>query len=252
MKKSRKIILAVIALAIILMSFVGGQVYINVPLDENKNVTDDTRIQAIVPTVNYLKEKGAKIVLMAHLGRPKGEKNPEFTLAPVAKYMSKVEGHGTAEVANWNFKVNEKEEQLQAISLNSTINNKTVSNNKIAPGTQGSFQIKLDATGAEVGIDYIVRFENESNKPTNLKFKYENKEYKSLTELQNDLTGTINANDAEKTKIITIDWVWPYETGTTAEQILANDKIDTQNAKSIRNYTFNIVVTGTQVNPNQN
>ena len=169
-----------------------------------------------------------------------------------AKYMSKVEGHGTAEVANWNFKVNEKEEQLQAISLNSTINNKTVSNNKIAPGTQGSFQIKLDATGAEVGIDYIVRFENESNKPTNLKFKYENKEYKSLTELQNDLTGTINANDAEKTKIITIDWVWPYETGTTAEQILANDKIDTQNAKSIRNYTFNIVVTGTQVNPNQN
>ena len=61
------------------------RVDINVPLDENKNVTDDTRIQAIVPTVNYLKEKGAKIVLMAHLGRPKGEKNPEFTLAPVAK-----------------------------------------------------------------------------------------------------------------------------------------------------------------------
>ena len=53
------------------------RVDINVPLDENKNVTDDTRIQAIVPTVNYLKERGAKIILMAHLGRPKGEKNPE-------------------------------------------------------------------------------------------------------------------------------------------------------------------------------
>ena len=196
MKKSRKIILAVIVLAIILMSFVGGQVY--------------------------------------------------------AKYMSKVEGSGTAEVANWNFKVNEKDEQLQAIALNSTINNKTVSNNKIAPGTQGSFQIKLDATGAEVGIDYIVRFENESNKPTNLKFKYENKDYNSLQELQNDLTGTINANDDEKTKVITIDWKWPYETGTTADQILSNDKIDTQDAKNIRNYTFSIVVTGTQVNPNQN
>ena len=65
---------------------------VNVPLDENKNVTDDTRIQAIVPTVNFLKEKGAKIVLMAHLGRPKGEKNPEFTLEPVAKYMTKVFG----------------------------------------------------------------------------------------------------------------------------------------------------------------
>ena len=68
------------------------RVDINVPLDENKNVTDDTRIQAIVPTVTYLKERGAKIILMAHLGRPKGEKNPEFTLAPVAKYMAKVFG----------------------------------------------------------------------------------------------------------------------------------------------------------------
>ncbi len=68
------------------------RVDINVPLDENKNVTDDTRIQAIMPTLNFLKDKGAKIILMAHLGRPKGEKNPEFTLAPVAKYLSKVLG----------------------------------------------------------------------------------------------------------------------------------------------------------------
>ena len=68
------------------------RVDVNVPMDENKNVTDDTRIQAILPTVKFLKDKGAKIILMAHLGRPKGEKNPEFTLAPVAKYMSKVFG----------------------------------------------------------------------------------------------------------------------------------------------------------------
>ncbi len=68
------------------------RVDINVPLDENKNVTDDTRIQAIVPTVKFLKDKGAKIVLMAHLGRPKGERNMEFSLEPVAKYMAKVFG----------------------------------------------------------------------------------------------------------------------------------------------------------------
>src|SRR5574344_1516596 len=66
------------------------RVDVNVPLDENKNVTDDTRIQAILPTVNFLKEKGAKIILMAHLGRPKGEVKPEFSLEPVAKYLSKV------------------------------------------------------------------------------------------------------------------------------------------------------------------
>lgn len=68
------------------------RVDINVPLDANKNVTDDTRIQAIVPTVRFLQEKGAKIILMAHLGRPKGEVNPEFTLAPVAKKLSEVLG----------------------------------------------------------------------------------------------------------------------------------------------------------------
>ena len=68
------------------------RVDVNVPLDENHNVTDDTRIQAIVPTVRALQEKGAKIILMAHLGRPKGEWKAEFTLEPVAKYMSKVLG----------------------------------------------------------------------------------------------------------------------------------------------------------------
>ena len=76
------------------------RVDINVPLDENKNVTDDTRIQAILPTLNLLKEKGAKIILMAHLGRPKGEVNPEFSLAPVAKYMSKILGEDVLFIPN--------------------------------------------------------------------------------------------------------------------------------------------------------
>ena len=68
------------------------RVDINVPLDENKNVTDDTRIQAILPTVKFLTEKGAKVILMAHLGRPKGEWNNEFSLEPAAKHLSKVLG----------------------------------------------------------------------------------------------------------------------------------------------------------------
>ena len=68
------------------------RVDVNVPLDENHNVADDTRIQAILPTVNYLKDKGAKVILMAHLGRPKGEVKPEFSLEPVAKYLSKLLG----------------------------------------------------------------------------------------------------------------------------------------------------------------
>lgn len=72
------------------------RVDVNVPLDADKNVTDDTRIQAIIPTVRELQNKGAKIILMAHLGRPQklkeGETLADMSLAPVAKYMSKVLG----------------------------------------------------------------------------------------------------------------------------------------------------------------
>ena len=69
------------------------RVDVNVPMDADKNVTDDTRIRAILPTLQFLKDKGAKIILMAHLGRPKGEwKVEEFSLEPVAKYLGKVLG----------------------------------------------------------------------------------------------------------------------------------------------------------------
>lgn len=60
----------------------------NVPLDENKNITDKTRIVAAMPTIKYALDNGAKLILCSHLGRPKGQVNPEFSLAPVAKELS--------------------------------------------------------------------------------------------------------------------------------------------------------------------
>lgn len=166
-----------------------------------------------------------------------------------AKYMSKVTGQGTADIASWNFKVNENEEKLQTIALKSTINNSTLVNNKIAPGTEGEFQIKLDATGSEVGISYIIKFENESQKPQNLKFIYNGNTYNSLTELQKELVGTINANDGCKIKTLMIGWNWKYETGNSEKEISKNDLIDTQNAKQMSNYSFDVIVSGTQVMP---
>ena len=60
----------------------------NVPLDENLNITDKTRIIAALPTIKYLLEHNAKLILCSHLGRPKGEVKKEFSLAPVAKELS--------------------------------------------------------------------------------------------------------------------------------------------------------------------
>ena len=55
----------------------------NVPMD-GKEISDDTRIKAALPTINYLIENGAKVILMSHLGRPKGEANNKYSLGPVA------------------------------------------------------------------------------------------------------------------------------------------------------------------------
>ena len=64
----------------------------NVPLDENKNITSDNRIVAALPTIKYLMEHGAKVILCSHLGRPKGKINPEFSLKPVAKRLTELLG----------------------------------------------------------------------------------------------------------------------------------------------------------------
>ena len=66
----------------------------NVPLskEEKGKIADDARIKAAIPTINYLSENGAKVILISHLGRPKGEANPEFALKPVADYLENVYG----------------------------------------------------------------------------------------------------------------------------------------------------------------
>ena len=62
----------------------------NVPLDADKNITDETRIIGALPTIKYLMEQGAKVVLCSHLGRPKGEFNMKYSLEPVAKRLNEL------------------------------------------------------------------------------------------------------------------------------------------------------------------
>jgi phosphoglycerate kinase len=61
----------------------------NVPLDDQQNITDDTRIVEVLPTVRYAMENGAALILMSHLGRPKGKPAPKYSMLPAAKLLGK-------------------------------------------------------------------------------------------------------------------------------------------------------------------
>ena len=67
----------------------------NVPI-ENGVITSEKRIDASLPSINYLSQQGARVILMSHLGRPKGEKKPEFSMKPVAENLK---GKVTAKVS---------------------------------------------------------------------------------------------------------------------------------------------------------
>lgn len=62
----------------------------NVPLDDRLQITDDTRIRAALPTIEYLLERGARVVLLSHLGRPKGKPSPKYSLGPVATRLDEL------------------------------------------------------------------------------------------------------------------------------------------------------------------
>lgn len=62
----------------------------NVPMDDEGNITDDTRIQAAIPTIKYILEKQGRLILMSHFGRPKGKRNEKYSLKPIAVHLSQL------------------------------------------------------------------------------------------------------------------------------------------------------------------
>ena len=68
----------------------------NIPQDEKGNITDDTRILLSLPTIRFASEAGGKVILASHLGRPKGKRDPKFSLAPVAERLSQLLGKKVA------------------------------------------------------------------------------------------------------------------------------------------------------------
>src|SRR3990172_7208343 len=62
----------------------------NVPLDDQGNITDDPRIRAVLPTINYLLDEGVRVLVASHLGRPRARRDPKYSLAPAAKRLSRL------------------------------------------------------------------------------------------------------------------------------------------------------------------
>lgn len=60
----------------------------NVPMDEKQSIIDDTKVKAALPTIKYILDQGASLILMSHLGRPKGEKNDKYSLKPVSQHLA--------------------------------------------------------------------------------------------------------------------------------------------------------------------
>ncbi len=68
----------------------------NVPMDDANNITDDIRIQRALPTIQHILEQKGKLILCSHMGRPKGQRMEEYSLAPVAEHLAKIIGHGVS------------------------------------------------------------------------------------------------------------------------------------------------------------
>lgn len=159
-----------------------------------------------------------------------------------AKYYTVVDGGGKVGIAKWSFVARDNNNDITNISLQDTANEVSLVQGKIAPGTHGSFDIIIDATGSEVGVDYDVNVVSETNIPTNMKFKQRdsNNSYSSLKELADtELNGTINLAEGNKVKTITVEWEWPYETEN-------GDNADMVNGTAAGNYQFGLQIIGSQ------
>ena len=138
---------------------------------------------------------------------------------------------------NYSFSLNELELQMKTVNLIDTVDSKTLINEKIAPGTKGSFNINVISNQS---TNYKIKFESKNKKPKYLIFYKENsnKKYQNIEDMQNELDGYINAKEERQIKI---NWEWQYE---TKENNILQDKQDTNDAQEIQSYSFGIYVIG--------
>ena len=122
----------------------------NVPLDEHGHVTDDTRIRAAIPTIEYLVNRGARVVLLSHLGRPKGKLVPKYSLEPVSRRLAELlPGHSVCFVES-----TDSDEALKATNALKDGEVVLLENTRFLAGEETNDQ-GLSRTLAELGDLYV-------------------------------------------------------------------------------------------------
>lgn len=161
-----------------------------------------------------------------------------------AKYTAELnDASGTAQVAKWSFAEDNTLDAL-AFTLADTVDASTLTANKIAPGTKGSFNIKLVNTNSDVAVDFTIALKSIENAPTNLKLYADAAHTKELN-TSKPITGVLAAEDSEGVTA-TIYWVWDYEQTGSVE---TGDQADTTDGKKANDMTVTINVSGVQKQP---
>src|SRR5450759_5536432 len=122
----------------------------NVPLDEQGLIADDTRIRAAIPTIEYLLDRGARVVLLSHLGRPKGKPEPKYSLEPVSRGLAKLlPGRSVSFVES-----TDSDEALKATHALKDGEVLLLENTRFLPGEEKNDE-SLSRTFAELGDLYV-------------------------------------------------------------------------------------------------
>lgn len=167
----------------------------------------------------------------------------------IAKYITQIDGTDTSlQVAKWNVTTSSN-----ALTRNA-YDEKTVTVDKMAPGTEGKFSVTINPNDTETGIDYVVSVDKLENKPGNLYFIVDGDESNKIhtaEALGTALSGHLDVGAAAVTHSVV--WKWDYETTTspdgTRTTLVANDEQDTQDGQAAKTMTINYSITATQTAP---
>ena len=169
-----------------------------------------------------------------------------YVASTYAKYTATVAKSGTATIATWAFETDNTSSSTFTIGRNGTIDESTLVNGKIAPGTSGSFNIVIANTNSDVGVDFTMTFTGATGIPTNLVLKaIPTGGSETVFTSASTITGQIEKG---QTLTIPVTWIWAYETGTTP--FTEGDAADTTNGTAeTRTMTISASVVAVQTEP---